>query len=443
MKKQILSVLSLILLGFSIISAQTTAPIPQTISGGVLNGKAQNLPIPEYPAAAKAVNASGAVNVKVTIDEDGSVTEASAVSGHPLLRQAAENAAKQAKFSPTQLSGQAVRVVGVIVYNFTPSDVSTIAPQMPERSMADGAVSEQSPANNSIKIISGGVVNGKAKNLVVPAYAAAAKAVGAEGAVNVQVTIDEKGDVISANAVSGHPLLRQAATTAALASKFKPTLLNGQAVSVTGILIYNFATGNSAAENYNWLKVGFELANVQNASSPVFLNTDSIGKVFQEDWTTEKEQLQKLAEINRAESSNAPQPMVITSRNIEKRPDGTTVENITTEKPVQFGKQPTGEQIAISQSLLSSLQSRLGSDQLKLWQFNTGASLSQALSKYRFANERQTGLDALRQQIQSAPSGVSPEYLADLQTIVKLFEKQNLTTEDRLEVAQIMQRLFK
>ncbi len=82
MKKQILLVVSILLLGFSIVSAQT----PKTISGGIVNGKAQNLPIPEYPAAAKAVKAGGEVNVQVTIDEDGSVTEASAVSGHPLLR---------------------------------------------------------------------------------------------------------------------------------------------------------------------------------------------------------------------------------------------------------------------------------------------------------------------------------------------------------------------
>lgn len=86
-----------------------------------------------------------------------------------------------------------------------------------------------------------GVINGKATNLVKPAYSPAALAVRAAGAVNVQVTIDEKGNVISANAVSGHVLLRQAAETAARASKFNPTQLSLQPVKVTGLIVYKFA----------------------------------------------------------------------------------------------------------------------------------------------------------------------------------------------------------
>ena len=93
---------------------------PRTINGGVINGKATNLVKPEYPAAARAVRASGAVNVQVTIDEQGNVISASAVSGHPLLRAAAVQAARASTFSPTRLSGQPVKVTGIIVYNFVP-----------------------------------------------------------------------------------------------------------------------------------------------------------------------------------------------------------------------------------------------------------------------------------------------------------------------------------
>ena len=100
--------------------AATPKPAPKTISGGVVNGKATNLVKPPYPAAARAVRAAGAVNVQVTIDENGNVISASAVSGHPLLRSAAVQAARSSKFSPTMLSGQAVKVTGVIVYNFVP-----------------------------------------------------------------------------------------------------------------------------------------------------------------------------------------------------------------------------------------------------------------------------------------------------------------------------------
>ena len=88
------------------------------ISGGVLNGKAISLPKPAYPPIARAAHAAGTVVVQVLIDENGSVVSAHAVSGHPLLQAAAVGAAKQARFSPTKLSGQPVKVTGVIQYNF-------------------------------------------------------------------------------------------------------------------------------------------------------------------------------------------------------------------------------------------------------------------------------------------------------------------------------------
>jgi TonB family protein len=80
----------------------------------ILNSKAESLPKPVYPKAAKAVKASGAVNVQVEVDEKGNVTTAKAVSGHPLLRAAAEQAAKQAKFKSSS-----EKLKGVIIYNFT------------------------------------------------------------------------------------------------------------------------------------------------------------------------------------------------------------------------------------------------------------------------------------------------------------------------------------
>jgi len=99
----------------------TLSPGSKVISGGVVNGQAANLPTPAYPAAAKAIRAGGTVNVQITIDETGNVISASAISGHSLLHQAAEQVAKQAKFSPTLVSGKPVKVQGVIVYNFVDS----------------------------------------------------------------------------------------------------------------------------------------------------------------------------------------------------------------------------------------------------------------------------------------------------------------------------------
>ena len=88
------------------------------ISGGVMNGKAVRLVTPPYPAIARSAHASGQVSVQVLIDENGNVIAAHATNGHPLLQAAAVAAARASKFTPTKLSGQPVKVNGVIIYNF-------------------------------------------------------------------------------------------------------------------------------------------------------------------------------------------------------------------------------------------------------------------------------------------------------------------------------------
>jgi TonB family protein len=99
-------------------AARMPKPLLKPVSGGVLNGKAVNLPKPAYPPAARSARASGIVVVEVVIDEAGKVIAAKATSGHMLLKQSAVEAAKGARFSPTLLSGQPVKISGEINYNF-------------------------------------------------------------------------------------------------------------------------------------------------------------------------------------------------------------------------------------------------------------------------------------------------------------------------------------
>jgi TonB family protein len=88
------------------------------LSGGVLNGRALCLPVPAYPSLAHAAHVSGKVAVQVTVDEGGCVIAARAISGHPLLQAAAVEAAYRACFSPASISGDPVKVNGLITYNF-------------------------------------------------------------------------------------------------------------------------------------------------------------------------------------------------------------------------------------------------------------------------------------------------------------------------------------
>ena len=96
----------------------SSSRIKAPISGGVLNGKAIRLPQPTLSPIAKAAKAGGVVVVEILVDENGNVISAHAVTGHPLLKASAEAAAREARFTPTKLSGQAVRVSGVLTYNF-------------------------------------------------------------------------------------------------------------------------------------------------------------------------------------------------------------------------------------------------------------------------------------------------------------------------------------
>ncbi|MDR1728438.1 MAG: energy transducer TonB [Acidobacteriota bacterium] len=88
------------------------------ISGGVQEAKAiQKIP-PDYPEMARRARVEGEVVVKMLVDEEGGVTHCEVVSGHPLLRQAALEAARQWRFSPTMLSGEPVPVASEIVFRF-------------------------------------------------------------------------------------------------------------------------------------------------------------------------------------------------------------------------------------------------------------------------------------------------------------------------------------
>lgn len=94
-------------------------PILKPVSGGVLNGTALSLPAPAYPETAMRLRISGIVSIAVVVDERGKVVSAQATSGPSSLRDAAVQAALRARFSPTKLSGQPVKVSGVINYRFS------------------------------------------------------------------------------------------------------------------------------------------------------------------------------------------------------------------------------------------------------------------------------------------------------------------------------------
>ncbi len=89
-------------------------------SGSTLQGDAIRRIQPKYPPLAKAAGVGGQVVVEVTVDESGNVITARAISGHALLKGAAEQAAMGWKFRPTLLASGPVKVIGTLNFNFTP-----------------------------------------------------------------------------------------------------------------------------------------------------------------------------------------------------------------------------------------------------------------------------------------------------------------------------------
>lgn len=97
---------------------------------------------------------------------------------------------------------------------------------------------ESKPPKSIVKSL--GVIESKITHKASPPYPEMAKRARVSGSVTVQILLDEEGRVLSAQATSGHPLLRGAAEKAAYQTRFSPTLLSNQPVKVSGFITFNF-----------------------------------------------------------------------------------------------------------------------------------------------------------------------------------------------------------
>lgn len=262
------------------------------------------------------------------------------------------------------------------------------------------------------KTISGGVLNGKAVSLPKPSYPPAARAVNAEGAVSVQVLIDEEGSVVSANAVSGHPLLRPAATAAAQGAKFSPTLLMGQPVKVSGVITYNFiGTTTNAA-------FGYEIAFAERSGSftdHVFPR--SLAARMPEEWAVERTLLEGLT----FEGSEAP------AVKVEKAPVAAPVSggvHIYTVKGDSAEVYRTGKLTASSleslRQLHQNVRAKLAADQKNEWHFRVGMALGVFAAEINDADKASFNIAELEQLAANSPQGIPQNVIAALQKLIEL-----------------------
>lgn len=206
------------------------------------------------------------------------------------------------------------------------------------------------------KIISGGVMNGKAENLAKPEFPASAAFVKVKGSVSIQVLIDEAGNVIHAKATKGHPLLIPASLKAALNSKFLSCLMTNNPVRVNGVIVYSYIS-----DKMNWLEIGFNF---------------DVNKDFYEglppDFVDEKLMLIQAKTLG----------------NSEKQQIYDSVENL--------------------------IKSKIADDEKKVWLFSLGRNLKELSMKHWDAEQKKTLLAQIDAQLLKFPNEVSPNLVKNL-----------------------------
>jgi TonB family protein len=306
------------------------------------------------------------------------------------------------------------------------------------------------------KTISGGVLNGKATSLPKPSYPSAAVAVNASGAVNVQVTVDENGDVISASAVSGHPLLRQACEQAARTAKFAPTLLQGQLVKITGVIVYNFVLAMT------FTQIGYELSLAEKTQLLNKYQLNSIGEKFPQSWREEKEAVKKLDSLLVSKSAKEEIPLKIAPVNSNAPAEGRGVEEdikgsvagnvLSTNAPENRGVKGniltlqggfagiiTDEKytlddnsMAVIRELQSKLKSRLGVNENIIWSYRLGIILGKLKAEIDSNGKTRANVSELNQLNANKPPGISEAVASKLKELIESSE-QTATAVERTE----------
>lgn len=228
-------------------------------------------------------------------------------------------------------------------------------------------------------ILSFGVLNNKAIDLVKPEYPNAARHVGAHGSVQVRVLIDPRGCVNEAKVHRGHPLLISASLRAAARSRFSPFTIGGTAVWVSGVIVYNFLP-----VQLNWLELGY--------------HSDSAEKLMEylpPDFDTQRTELR-------------------TSQKLENN-----------------------ERTALLRSVSESIRTKLSTNPKHQWLFAIGRELK-LISLYDLGPDgREVALKRIQELIDVAPSSVSARLVFDLeelihQTDVTIFWKKLKEMENRM-----------
>ncbi len=237
------------------------------------------------------------------------------------------------------------------------------------------------------KTISGGVVNGKAINLATPVYPQAAKMISLYGEVKVKVLIDVDGKVLTAEVISGNPILRTSSINAALKSEFAPIKIGGEFVRVSGRIHYIFLP-----TTLNWLEIGY---------------------ILQKPWSAFYSSLK--------------------------------IENyfpIGFEQEVQLLNQKVENPDEIRQSVIASIQSKLSNKPKSAWLFSVGSVLGKLKENCcRVEEKTQISAQEIRVLIQTKPENISSGLISKLEKLVFYIENPPENTNPPAEDNKVYKTL--
>lgn len=290
------------------------------------------------------------------------------------------------------------------------------------------------------KTIDGAIVNGKAVNLAKPAYPAAAKMVRASGTVYVQVTINEEGVVISAEAIAGHPLLRAEAVRAAENSTFLPTTLSGSPVKVTGVIVYNFVLPMS------FLQIGYETSFAEkSASLSENFPAANISSNIPADWEAEKKDLSLLSNyifkslVNRRKNEET-----VSKKPSEKKPRKKDSE--TKEFYIAGSRTDAADVISDPNAVLKELglkiENRLKTDDLQAWYFKLGQILGKINAEIESSDKTVLNIDELDKHLIKTPLNVSETIVNKTRAITEFSRSTVSESEKKQQLTALVRNLI-
>jgi TonB family protein len=215
-------------------SDSSAAPVERTrLEAKAMAGLLVNRVSPVYPPLARQARIQGTVVLHVIVGADGSITDLTLVSGHPMLAPAAIAAVRQWKYQPYMLNGKAAEVETQVVVNFTlqgsPASAQSSGAWPMEVDDQDSSPGERKDSDEALVI-----------RWAMPDFSQQPAAQRISGRVLLKVFISETGTADNVEVVGGDPNLAQVAVASAKQWQFAPFIRDGKAIPATTTISFSF-----------------------------------------------------------------------------------------------------------------------------------------------------------------------------------------------------------